>query len=149
MMNFLAAGALVGAILSGTRTVVTRRNVSWAAIVFGLALGVAGIVDNLAVALLAMIAVGGASVAFSASVQSALQLSAEPEMRGRVLAIYQLFYQGTTPFGAVLVGALAATVGARSGLIVGGLAALGAGLLGLSSRRRAGELPAANAAAPE
>jgi MFS family permease len=131
MMNFLAAGALCGALAVGTRTVVTRRTVSWAALAFGVALGVAGIVDDLKIALLAMIAVGGASVAFSASVQSAVQLAAEPEMRGRVLSLYQILYQGTTPLGSVLTGWLAATAGARAGLVVGSVAALLAGAWGL------------------
>jgi MFS family permease len=138
MMNFLAAGALVGALASGTRTVVTRRTVAWAAVAFGAALGAAAAVDDLWIALIALIVVGATSVTFSASVQSTVQLAVEPEMRGRVLSLYQIVYSGTSPLGAVIVGALASTVGARSGLVVGSVAALiaGAGGVWASGRPR-------------
>lgn len=136
MMNFLAGGALVGALVSGTRTAVTRKTVSWSAFAFGAALGVAAAVDNLWVALTALIFVGATSVTFSASVQSALQLAVEPEMRGRVISLYQIVYMGTTPLGALIVGALASTVGARSGLVVGSVAALVAGGAGIWARGR-------------
>ena len=61
--------------------------------------------------MVSMTAVGFASVLFSASVQSAIQLEAPPEMRGRILSLYQIVYMGTTPLGALLVGALASTAG--------------------------------------
>jgi len=78
---------------------------------------------------------------FSASVQSVLQLTASPEMRGRVLSLYQTVYQGTTPLGSLLMGTLAGTVGARSGLILGSLAALAASGAGLA-------IPASGSRAP-
>jgi predicted MFS family arabinose efflux permease len=78
-----------------------------------------------------MVAVGAAGVTFSASVQSVLQLASAPEMRGRVVSLYQMLYKGTTPLGALVLGALASTVGARSGLVVGSVAALLAGAGGL------------------
>jgi MFS family permease len=131
MVNSLALGALAGAVVSGTRTRVSSRAVAWAAVAFGAALGAAAAVDDFAVALIALAAVGAASVTFSTSAQAALQLSAAPEMRGRVLSLYQVVYAGTTPLGALIVGALASTAGARSGLVVGSLAAMLAGLAGV------------------
>ena len=89
--------------------------------------------------LVAMIAVGAASVLFSASVQSSLQLAAAPEMRGRILSLYQLVYMGTTPLGALVVGALASTVGPRSGLVLGAAGALVAGAVGLWLQRRSSD----------
>ncbi len=131
MVNFLAVGALGGALVSGTRTKVDARVVAWASLAFGAALGIAALVDDLAVFLIALIAVGAASVMFSASAQASLQLAAAPEMRGRVLSLYQLVYMGTTPFGALAVGGLAATVGPRSGLVLGAAGALVAGAVGI------------------
>jgi MFS family permease len=136
MMGFLATGALGGALLSGTRATVSGRAVAWASIAFGAALGVAAVLNQLSLVLIALIVVGATSVTFSASVQSVLQLTAQPAMRGRILSLYQIVYTGTTPLGALLVGSLAATVGARSGLVVGSVAALVAGGLGVWSRRR-------------
>jgi MFS family permease len=137
MMNFLAAGALVGALVFGTRTSVTPKLVSLAALVFGAMLGLAALAGDLRLALFALIGVGAASVTFSASVQAALQLTVVPEMRGRVLSLYQIVYHGTTPLGALAVGAMAATLGARSGLVLGAVGALLAGAYGLWSSGRA------------
>jgi MFS family permease len=140
MMNFLAAGALGGALATGTKGAVTPRIASWASLAFGAALGLAAAASDLRLSLAALIAVGATSVMFSASVQATLQLSVEPEMRGRILSLYQIVYQGTTPIGAILVGWLASTSGARSGLVLGAIAALVAGAAGLRASPRAPEL---------
>ena len=80
---------------------------------------------------LALIAVTGAfSILFLSTANSLLQLSAKPELRGRVMALYTVAFLGTTPFGAPLVGVIAQAYGGRAALAVGGLATLGAGLLG-------------------
>jgi MFS family permease len=131
MMNFLAAGALAGAVAAGTRVTITPRNVSWASVGFGIALGLAAATSDLRITLAALIAVGAASVTFSASVQGVIQLAVEPEMRGRILSLYQILYQGTTPLGAILIGWLASVSGARSGLVLGAVAAVLAGLIGV------------------
>ena len=52
-------------------------------------------------------------------------------MRGRIIALYQIVYMGTTPIGALIVGGLATVVGARSGLVLGAIAAVLAGLAGV------------------
>ena len=141
MVNFLAAGALAAALVSGTRSTVSSRMVAWSSIGFGVALGLSALVDDLAVFMVSMTAVGFASVLFSASVQSAIQLEAPPEMRGRILSLYQIVYMGTTPLGALLVGALASTAGARSGLVIGAAGALAAGAVGLWSVTRGSGVP--------
>jgi MFS family permease len=136
MMNFIAVGALGGAFVSSTRTKVTVRMVAWASTAFGVALAAAALVGDLPAFLVVMIGVGATSVLFSASVQSSLQLAAPPEMRGRILSLYQFVYMGTTPLGALAVGALASTVGPRSGLVLGGAGALAAGVTALWAQRR-------------
>ena len=108
MATALGAGALGGAIASGMRTRVTPRFVALAAIALGGTLGVASAASNLWIAVIALVFVGAAMILFSASVQATLQLSAAPEMRGRIVSLYQMVYAGTTPLGALVVGALAA-----------------------------------------
>jgi MFS family permease len=141
MVNFLAVGALAAGLLSSTRTTVSSRMVAWASVGFGLALGVSALLDDFVVFLVAMSIVGFASVLFSASVQSLVQLAAPAEMRGRILSLYQIVYMGTTPLGALLVGGLAATAGSRYGLVVGAAGALAAGAFGLWSLARTPEAP--------
>jgi MFS family permease len=144
MMGFLAVGAFAGALASGARMTVSGRAVALASIAFGVALGIAATIDGLALVLVALVFVGATSVTFSASVQSALQLAAEPGMRGRILSLYQIVYMGTTPLGSLLVGWLAVAVGPRSGLVLGSLAALAAGTLGLWARGRSAVTRAAS-----
>jgi MFS family permease len=136
MMNFIAIGALGGAFVSSTRTQVTVRLVAWASTAFGIALAAAALVGDLSAFLVVMIGVGATSVLFSASVQSSIQLAAPPDMRGRILSLYQFVYMGTTPLGALAVGALASTVGPRTGLVLGAAGALAAGITALWAQRR-------------
>lgn len=131
----LGLGALGGAVVSGLRTSITPRLVAAAATAFGVTLAIAAAADSLVVVVVALTAVGAASTSFSTAVQSALQLGSSPEMRGRVLSLYQIVYQGTTPLGALAVGALASTAGARSGLALGAAGSLAAGCYGLWSTR--------------
>ena len=143
MLGFLAVGALVGALATGRRTAVTPRQVAWAACGFGAALGLAALAPDLPLALAAMPLVGATSVIFSASAQATLQLAVAPAMRGRILSLYMVLYAGTTPLGAVLVGALVGAAGPRSGLVLGSAAALAAGAAGVWASRAPGAAVAA------
>ena len=128
-------GALAGAIVSATRTMVTARFVALASTAFGLTLAAASAADSLWLTLVALVFVGTTMVTFSASVQASLQLKAAPEMRGRIMSLYQMLFAGTTPLGAIVVGALAETAGARSGLVLGAVGACVAGCYGLLATR--------------
>jgi MFS family permease len=69
------------------------------------------------------------SVTFAAGVNSSLQLAVEPEMRGRVMALYSVVFLGSTPVGGPMVGWLSEAAGPRAGLVLGGLAAIAAGIV--------------------
>ena len=60
-----------------------------------------------------------------------MQLSTEPAMRGRVMAIYMAIFAGGTPLGAPIVGWVADKFGPRWGLGVGSAAGVVATLVGL------------------
>ncbi len=83
---------------------------------------------TLSLALIALPALGAATVTFAAGVNSALQLRVEPAMRGRVMALYSVVFLGSTPIGGPLVGWLAQAVSPRASLVLGGAAALLAGV---------------------
>jgi MFS family permease len=69
------------------------------------------------------------SIIFQTTANTRLQLLAPPQMRGRIMSIYQLLFAGTTPIGGTLIGYLADTQGVGAAieisaiLCVGGLAA--------------------------
>jgi MFS family permease len=95
------------------------------------------------VALVALTAVGAASVTFSAAINSSLQLAAAPEMRGRIMSLYTMVYIGTTPVGAAIIGSLSGAFGPRVGLATGAGAALFASAVGfrMAHRKPEGETP--------
>jgi MFS family permease len=86
---------------------------------------------SLELALAGMVALGAASVAFFVTANSTLQLTARPEMRGRVMALYGMVFLGSTPFGGPVAGWVGEHFDARVGLAGGGLVALATGALGL------------------
>ncbi len=74
---------------------------------------------------------------------STLQLGAEPTMRGRVMALWFVAFQGSTPIGGPTVGALMALAGPRAGLAAGAITCLVVAALGWLAvdRRRSQKLP--------
>jgi MFS family permease len=58
-----------------------------------------------------------------------VQLGADPQMRGRVMALYFMCFMGGTPLGAPVIGWIAQHYGAPWGLILGGGVCVVAGLV--------------------
>ena len=81
---------------------------------------------TLLVACLSIVAMGAASIGFIATANATLQLTSEPEMRGRVMALYAMAFLGTTPIGAPLVGAIAQWTDPRVALLAGSASAVAA-----------------------
>jgi MFS family permease len=93
---------------------------------------------NLALSFPLGLLVGGTSIAFMTASTAIVQVESDPTMRGRVLALQAIVFLGSTPIGGPIVGALCDEFGARSGLVLGGFAALAAGGWGyLACRARA------------
>jgi MFS family permease len=137
LVSVMGAGAVAGALVAGTRTRVTPGLlVGASAWLGGLTLALAA-APSYAFAVAALVPLGAATVTFAASINSALQLSVKPEMRGRVMALYSIVFLGSTPIGGPLVGWLAEAAGPRASLALGGIAALVAGLAARSAFARA------------
>jgi MFS family permease len=93
---------------------------------------------SLAVELIAMTLVGAGSVAFMSSGNATLQLRAAPEMRGRVMSLWFVAFQGSTPIGGPIVGAVMSVAGPRAGLGLGAVTCFvvaAVGVLGLRVAR--------------
>ena len=75
---------------------------------------------------------GAAAFAFIAVANTTIQLTAAPEMRGRVMALYAIAFLGSTPIRVEPIGGmdLAALYGPRIGFALGGVAAIGATCVG-------------------
>jgi MFS family permease len=139
----MAVGSVIGALVAGNRREITPRLLVGAATLFGIFQLLAAVAPVLPLQLLPLVLLGMASVTFSSSVNSTLQLQVDPAMRGRVMALYSLVFLGSTPVGAPLVGWIAGWAGPRTGLAVGGVAALlAAGGAAWAYRAVAARIPA-------
>ena len=90
---------------------------------------------TLPVELAALVFVGYGSITFNSYAKTTLQLAADPAMRGRVMALWALAWQGSTPIGGPLVGWIAQEAGARWSLVAGGVPTVLCGLLALPAAR--------------
>ncbi|MFP3900248.1 MAG: MFS transporter [Acidimicrobiia bacterium] len=78
---------------------------------------------TLAVAVVASIAVGFASIALISGSNAVVQLEADPAMRGRVLALLSVVFLGSHPIGGPIVGWVSELAGPRAGVLLGAVAA--------------------------
>ena len=139
LSSVLAAGSLVGALFGARREHPTTRLVIVSALAFGLFELCVGLMPTFITLAIALVPAGFAAITFSTAANSSVQLASAPEMRGRVMGVYMLVFAGGTPLGAPLVGWLSQELGARWGLIAGGVvcAVAAAVVLALSVRRAA------------
>jgi MFS family permease len=91
---------------------------------------------NQPVAFAVGVLVGLGSISFLTASTAIVQIRSDPTMRGRVLALQAMVFLGSTPIGGPIVGAISEHWGARYGVGVGAVAALGAGTWGLAVARR-------------
>jgi MFS family permease len=123
--GFMTAAMGVGAVLGGLLVAARGKIGLWPLVMsatgFGIALTLATLAPSLPLELAAMAFVGWGSISFMSMGNSTLQLTAAPEMRGRVMALWFVAFQGSTPIGGPTVGWLMSVAGPRSGL---GLAAV-------------------------
>jgi MFS family permease len=131
MASVMGAGAVVGGLISAARSRLRARSLCVAAIGWGIAITLAAVAPNLPLELAALVFVGIGSITFNSYAKTTLQLASEPAMRGRVMALWFLAWQGSTPIGGPLVGWIAQEAGARWSLVVGGVPTVLCGLLAL------------------
>jgi MFS family permease len=136
MTAAMGLGAVVGGLFVATKGRTGLPTLVMAATAFGVVLLFAGLAPSLPIELFALALAGGASISFMATGNSTLQLGAAPSMRGRVMSLWFVAFQGSTPIGGPIVGWVMAEAGARAGLGLGGVTCLVVALFGLLAVRR-------------
>jgi MFS family permease len=131
LSSVMACGSVAGALLAAGRGQPTLALLLGAAALFGLACALAAVMPNYWLFGMMLVVIGIAAQTFTTSVNSSVQLSTAPAMRGRVMAILLAISAGGTPLGAPIVGWVADTFGPRWALGIGALSGLAAALVGV------------------
>lgn len=129
LTSAVGLGSLVAALGVASAGRTSIRVLLGAAAAFSLLLIGVGLSHALPLTLALLAALGVASIVFSASANTRLQLATPPELRGRVMSLYFLLFAGTTPIGGFLVGVLSSRIGVPGTTVLFG----GACLLGVAA----------------
>jgi MFS family permease len=124
-------GSLTGALFMAAKPRPGERPLAWAAVAVGIVTTLVAFAPTLHIAVVSMLPLGVSSIIFFVTANSTLQLTARPEMRGRVMALYGIVFLGTTPIGAPIAGWVGQHANPRVALAAGGVIALATGLVGL------------------
>ena len=137
LVSAMGAGSVVGALISGARGRTDARLIVGAALAFGVLALLAAAMPSLALEVPVLALLGGSAVTFAAAINSSLQLAVEPQMRGRVMALYSVVFLGSTPIGGPLAGFLSEAFDPRAALLLAALAGFSAAWAGYALLARA------------
>jgi MFS family permease len=139
LTSMMAIGSIAGALLAARRARPRMRLLLLAAVVFGCGFSLAALMPSYVLFGVALVVIGVAAQTFTTSSLSLVQISTDPALRGRVVAIFLAVALGGTPIGAPIVGGVADAFGPRWALMVGaasGFAAAAVGIYYLARYRR-------------
>jgi MFS family permease len=129
LSSILAVGTIGGAVLAAGRDKPRFESLLIGAAIFGVGFTLAAIAPNYWLFAGALIVIGVAALTFTNATNSLMQLSTEPAMRGRVMAIRLGIALGGTPIGAPIVGWVADNFGPRWALGVGATSGFAASIV--------------------
>ncbi len=123
LMGATGVGALAGAIFLASRRNVLGlgRIIAMAASLFGIGLITFSLSRTFWISLVLMVLTGFGMMVQMTSSNTILQTIAEEGKRGRVMSFYTMAFMGMTPFGSLLAGSLASTIGAAETVLIGGI----------------------------
>lgn len=131
LSSVLAIGSLIGALLAARRDRARVRVVILAAGGFGIAAFISSAMPTYASYAVTLTFTGFMIVTLLTTANGYVQITTEPALRGRVLALYMAVIMGSTPVGAPIAGWVADTFGPRAAIMLGGTAGFVACAIGV------------------
>jgi predicted MFS family arabinose efflux permease len=121
MMGATGLGAMCGALGIAARKGLSRpgRLVAMAMIVLGGSLVLFSFSRSFALSMVLLFCTGLAMLVQLASSNTALQLMAPADLRGRIVSLYMLAFMGVAPLGSLLAGAVAREIGTPAAVRIG------------------------------
>ena len=132
LTSIIASGSVAGALMSARRAKPRVALLLVSAAVIGIGFTAAAVMPSYWPFAMALIPIGMACQTFTTTANGTVQLSTDPVMRGRVMAILLAIVMGGTPLGAPIVGWVADVFGPRWALGVGAASGFAAALVGLN-----------------
>ncbi len=120
--SFMAIGTLAGALLSARRGTPRLRIMLGGLGAFSVVCFLAGLAPSYTLFALLLIPCGLFALTVMTTANSTVQLSTQPEFRGRVMALYMAIFMGGTPLGAPIIGWVGDAFGPRWTLLAGAIA---------------------------
>ncbi|MHB0885892.1 MAG: MFS transporter [Bacillota bacterium] len=141
LMSAMGLGALIGAVglafISGRGP--QRQLLVGGAVLLCVAEIGAAFIRHSGLAAVVLAIAGLATIVFTATSNTTVQVTVPDRLRGRVMSVYFMVFAGVSPFGALFAGTLAEKYGTPTAMFVGGLTALlSAAGVWLWSQRAAG-----------
>ena len=123
LMGAAGLGALLGAVYLASRESLIKlgRLIPAAAALFGTGLIIMSFLKIFPVTLILMVLVGLGMMLHTASSNTIIQTITDDDKRGRVMGFYTMAIMGTAPFGSLIAGFLAKTIGTPEAIMVGGI----------------------------
>lgn len=131
LTSVMAIGSIGGALLAARRDQPRFELLLAGAAVFGVGFALAAMMPTYWLFGLALIIIGVSAQTFTTAAISSVQLTTEPAMRGRVMAILLAIALGGIPLGAPIIGWFADNFGPRPALGLGAGAGIAAAIVGI------------------
>ncbi|MDO8484676.1 MAG: MFS transporter [Candidatus Limnocylindrales bacterium] len=130
LLAAVGVGALIAALRIGIGGRAGPRALIGGAVVLGVALVLTGIFPWLALTIAFLSAAGAGAVSMRTAANTSIQLATPPLLRGRVMSLFSIVFEGSSPMGGLIAGAIAGAFGVRVAFIVAGVAAVLLAVLG-------------------
>lgn len=147
LMAAVGVGALVASLRIGVGGTAGPHVLIGGAAILGLAEVLLGISGSPAMAIACLFAAGLGAVSMRTAANTTIQLATPSHLRGRVMSIFAIIFEGSSPLGGLIVGAVAGTFGGRPAFVLTGLAAVALIVLGAPALARARASPGEAASA--
>ena len=140
LSSIMAIGTVMGALLGANRNRPRFSLLLVGASVFGIGCTLAAIAPGYWFFAVALVIIGVAALTLTNATNSVMQLSTEPVMRGRVMALRVGIALGGTPIGAPIVGWVANNYGPRWALGIGAASGFAAAIVAIGALVRGASL---------